>query len=684
MELTQAREACPIGRTNRIGWCFCVFLVLGLPAKAGAQTDLSEASLEQLMNIEVTTVSKKEQKLSRVAAAIFVITQEDIRHSGARNIPDLLRLVPGMDVAQEDANTWAISARGFNDIYANKLLVMIDGRSVYDPAFGGVFWDLQDVPLEDIDRIEVIRGPGGTIWGANAMNGVINIITKRAKATQGGLLQAGSGSRTTAQDLVQYGGPLRRHGFFRVFGQYANENSSTFPSGERAADGWHISHGGFRSDWDLTPKDDLTLEGDFFNSAGGETLTSVFLSLAPPFQATFNDRVFGRGGNILAHWDHRFSDRSDTSVQMYYDGGRRQEYGIHEDRDTFDFDFKNHVAIGSRQDLVWGFGYRVNSFYVRPGYAIAMIPMGSTNSLGNSFVQDEIRLSDSVWLSLGSKFEHNTYTGFEYEPGARLLWSPSDRQAAWAAVSRAIRQPTLEDVDVQVNEAAFPGPDGLVALVSVFGNPHIKSEELLAYEAGYRAQASRRISMDVSAFYNIYDRLRTYEPAQPFLESSPSPPHLVLPEVTENKMHGSTYGAEVSSTLRVSSWWKVSPGYAWLKMNLHPDPGSLDTDSPGVVGCSPRHQFQIRSSMDLPRHWMFDSGLYYVGRLSALSVSNHARVDARLSWRPARSWELSVVGQNLVEPRHLEFNDYNALYQATQIQRSVFGEIRWWFGERSP
>ena len=681
MELTQTRKVRLIGLTNRIWCCFCVFLVLGVPARAASQTDLSEASLEQLMNIEVTTVSKKEQKLSRVAAAIFVITQEDIRRSGARNIPDLLRMVPGVDVAQVDANTWAVSARGFNDIFANKLLVMIDGRSVYDPAFGGVLWDQQDLPLEDIDRIEVIRGPGATIWGANAMNGVINIITKGAQSTQGSLLKAGTGSALTAQDLVQYGGQLRGHGFFRVFGQYANANRLTFPSGEPAADGWHLSHGGFRSDWDLTGKDSLTAEGDFFDSDEGETI-NTFLSLFPPLNATFNDRLFSRGGNLMGRWDHRFSDRSDASVQMYYAGGQRQQYGLHEDRDAFDFDFKNHVALGSRQDVVWGFGYRVTFFDVRPGYATAMIPAKSTPSLLNSFFQDEIRLSDSLWLTLGSKLEHNAYTGFEYEPGVRLLWSPSQRQAAWAAVSRAIRQPTLEDVDVQYNEEAFPGPDGLPALVAVFGNPNFKSEELLAYEAGYRAQIKRHFSTDVSAFYNVYDRLRTYEPSTPYLESGPPSPYLVIPQVTMNEMHGNTYGAELSSTWNVASWWKVSPGYAWLKMNLHADPGSLDTDSPQTVGCSPRHQFQVRSRLDLPRHFELDSNLYYVGQLSILSVPDHTRVDARLGWRPTRSWELSVVGQNLLQPRHLEFNDFGATLHSTLIQRSVFGEIRWWPGAR--
>jgi iron complex outermembrane receptor protein len=634
------------------------------------------------MEIEVTSVAKKEQKLSRVAAAIFVITQEDIRQSGARNVPDLLRMVPGMDVAQMSANTWAISARGFSDAFANKLLVMIDGRSVYDPAFGGVLWDLQDVPLEDIERIEVIRGPGATIWGANAMNGVISIITKNAKATRGSLLKAGSGSETTARGLVQYGGKLRGHGFYRVFGQYSNESSLFLPSGQRGADAWHMPHGGFRWDWDLTGKDSLTLQGDFLDSREGGTVNS-FVSLSPPFQRIFTDPVSARGGDILGHWDHKFSDRSETSVQLYYNRGRRLQYGLHEDSDTFDFDFKHHLAVGSRHDLVWGFGYRFDDSYVRPGYSISMLPPGSTDNLLSSFVQDEVRVSNSLWLTLGSKFEHNSYTGFEYEPSVRLLWSPSDRQAAWAALSRAIRQPTLEDVDIRFNQIAFLGPNGLPTLVSAFGDPHVKSEKLLAYEAGYRAQASRRISADLSAFFNVYDHLRTYEPAPPFLESSPSPLHLVIPQVASDRMHGDTYGAEISSTLSVFTWWKVSPGYAWLKMNLHPDAGSLDTSAPIQVGNSPRHQFQVRSDLDLPHALELDTALYYNGRLPTSGVPSHTRVDLRLAWRPTKSLELSLVGQNLLDPRHLEFVAPGIL-QSTEIPRSVFGEIRWWFKEDSP
>ena len=640
--------------------------------------DLTTVSLQDLMNIKVTSVSKKEEKLSKTAAAVYVITQEDIRRSGALNIPDLLRMVPGMDVAQVDANSWAISSRGFNDLYANKLLVMIDGRSVYDPAFGGVSWDLQNVPLEDIERIEVIRGPGATVWGANAVNGVINIMTKSAKATQRALVTSGAGSETTVRGLAQYGGKVRGNGYYRFFGQYFNDRSMVNSAGNRAADEWHSPNVGFRSDWDLTPRDSLTVEGDAYQSHEGQTVNS-FLSLTPPFVATFNQLTRATGGSVLGRWNHKFSDRSDTSVQAYYDGISRDAFGLHEDRNTLDFQFQHHLALGARQDIVWGLGYRLDSFYIRPSYAVSMNPPSRTDQLFSSFIQDEIRLSDSFWVSLGSKFEHNNYTGFEYEPSVRMLWSRNDREALWGAVSRAIRQPTLEDVDVRVNSRVFPGPGGLLALASTFGDPHFKSEDLLAYELGYRIQPSLRFSVDLSSFCNDYHHLRIVGLADPFLESSPPPLHLVVPTIFSNAMHGDTYGAEISSTFSAFNWWSVSPGYSWLKMNLHAEPGSLASAGYQLAaGDSPQNQFQLRSYGNLPHHLEFDPAVYYVDRLPNQGVASHTRLDLRLGWRPRESVEFSVVGQNLLQPLHFEFGSHG-LTQPAQIRRSVYGEITWRF-----
>ena len=462
------------------------------------------------MNTEVTSVSRKQQKISKVAAAIYVITQDDIRRSGATTIPDLLRMVPGLDVAQVDANSWAISSRGFNDQIADKLLVLIDGRSVYDPSFSGVKWDEQSVPLEDIERIEVIRGPGATVWGANAVNGVINIITKSSKATQGGLVTAGAGS-SEAHGLVQYGGKAGRTGTYRIFGSYDNYNNHANQAGEPAEDAWHLTHGGFRSDWDLTNRDALTVEGDIIAGRERQVLTS-FVSLYPPLIGTYDDSIRPGTGDILGRWTHTFSGRSDTALQVYYSGVNQTSSGVRELWDIFDIDFQHHLAVGSRQDVVCGFEYRHTSDNILPGYAISFNPSSLSQNLSSAFVQDEIRLADSVSLTLGSKFEHNIYTGFEAEPSGRLAWSPTGHQTLWAAVSRAIRQPSRTDEDLRLNVSALPGPGGLDTLVSVFGNPNFKSEELLAYEVGYRVEPIKRVSLDFATFYNVYHDLRTVEP----------------------------------------------------------------------------------------------------------------------------------------------------------------------------
>jgi len=656
--------------------------LVALATTAWAQTlppgDLSTVSLEELMNIRVTSVSRKEQKLSKVAAAIYVITQEDIRRSGATTIPDLLRMVPGLDVAQVDANAWAISSRGFNDQIANKLLVLIDGRSVYDPSFSGVFWDEQNVPLEDIGRIEVIRGPGATVWGANAVNGVINIITKSSKDTQGGLLTAGAGS-SEAHGLIQYGGKMGRKATYRIFGGYDNYNQLVDEVGQPAADGWHLTHGGFRSDWDLSGRDALTVEGDIITGRERQTLTS-FVSLDPPLVGTFSDAIRPGAGDILGRWSHTFSGRSDMALQVYFDGVNRTSSGVRQLWHTFDLDFQHHLALGSRQDVVWGFEYRHTSDNILPGYAISLDPSSRSENLSSAFAQDEFKLADSLRLTIGSKLEHNTYTGFEVEPSVRLAWSPAERQTLWAAVSRAIRQPSRTDVDIRVNVDAFPGPVGVNILVSTFGNPNFKSEELLAYELGYRVEPINRVSLDLATFYNVYQDLRTVEPGAPSFEFTPLPPHVLVPQMFGNGMHGRTYGAEVSADWNVMNRWKLTGSYSWLNMRLQLDPSSLDVSgATAAAGNSPRNQFQVRSYLTLPWGVDFDSSLYYVDRLPALNTPAYARVDARLAWHATESIELSVVGQNLLDERHFEFNDNVEQTDPSQAKRSVYGKISWRF-----
>jgi iron complex outermembrane recepter protein len=656
-------------------------LAVGLSASLGlaqspAVRDLTDISLEDLMNIRVTSVSKKEQKLAKTGAAVFVITQEDIHRSGATNIPDLLRMAPGVDVARLNANRWAISIRGFNGIFANKALVLIDGRTVYLDSSSNVFWDQQDVPLEDIDHIEVIRGPGGTVWGANAVNGVINIITKNAKATQGGLVTAGTGSEETAEGLVQYGGKIGSKGAYRAFGRYFNVNNALASGGQKAADGWHGSHGGFRSDWDLSPRDSLTLQGDLFRAGAGQTITTVF-SNALPLQGTLNDPISDAAGNILGRWNRILKNGSDTSLQVFYDFNHRTDPAkVDETHHKADLDFNHHIALGSRNDVVWGLGYRFEADDIRPGYALQFLPPRSNRSLFSAFIQDEIKLADSVSLTLGSKFEHNALTGFEYEPSAQLVWTPSGRHTVWASAARAIRQPSLVDVGLRLDLAIVPQFNGSFGVPTLLGDPNVQAEQLRDYEAGYRAQLSRRLSLDVTAFASFYRRLVTTEPRAPFFTLTPAPPHLIIPLVFDNLARAQDYGGELTATWEVNSRWRISPGYSLLHMAIVLDPSSQGS-SRSQAGESPKHQFQVRSWLNLRKNMDWDSTLMYVSALSGLAIPSYVRLDTRLGWRLGEFVELSIVGQNLLRARHVEFFD-SAIHR-TEIERSVFGKVTWRF-----
>jgi len=646
-------------------------------AQTATPRDLTQLSLDDLMNVQVTSVSKKEQMLSKAGAAIFVINQEDIRRSGMTNIPDLLRLAPGVDVARLDANRWAISIRGFNNVFADKVLVLIEGRTVYLDSGSNVFWDQLDVPLEDIDHIEVIRGPGGTVWGANAVNGVINIITQNTKSTQGGLVTAGTGSEETG-GLAQYGGKIGSRGAYRVFGRYFNINSALAPSGQNAADGYHGEHGGFRSDWDLSPRDSLTVQGDVCGSEAGQTVTTVF-SNALPLHGTLNDPITNATGNILGRWNRTWTNGSDTSLQVFYDFDHRAAQGqVDETHHKIDLDFNHHIALGPRNDVVWGLGYRFEADDIRPGYAIQFLPPRSNRSLFSTFLQDEIKLANSVSLTLGSKFEHNALTGFEYSPSAQLVWTPSARHTVWASAARAIRQPSLVDVGLQLALAVVPLSGGAFAVPFLFGNPDMKAEQLRDYEAGYRSQLTRRLSLDVTAFGSFYRRLETDEPHAPFFTLNPGPPHLVFPLIFDNLAHAQNYGAELSATWDVTGRWRISPGYSLLRMSITRDPSSQDSSIEQTVGDSPAHQFQVRSWLNLRKNVDWDSTLMYVSALSHLAIPSYVRLDSRLGWRVGESVEISVVGQNLLAPRHLEFLDSNGTNQ-TQVERSVFGKITWRF-----
>ena len=643
-------------------------------AQAPKPPDLTQFSLEDLMNVQVVSVSRKEQPLSKTGASIFVITQDDIHRSGAANIPDVLRMAPGVNVARIDANAWAISIRGFNSRYSDKILVLIDGRSIYSPAFSGVYWDQIDVPLEDIERIEVIRGPGGTVWGANAVNGVINIITMSSKSTQGGLIVAEAGSQESGS-LAQYGGIAGAAGTYRAFGRYSNTDSSVNSASGAAADGWHEFHGGFRADLDLSPQDKLMVQGDVYQSTEGQTLTTV-LAQQLPAVATFNDPITVASGDLQARWSHTLENGSDMSLNVYYNHANRLDQGLVEDSNTFDIDFQHHLALNSRNDVVWGLSYRVTNDKLTSGYDNMWFPPQRTDSLYSAFVRDEIKLAESAWFTVGSKFEHNAYTGFEYEPGAQFVWTPTARQTIWLSASQAIRQPARQDTDIQFDAAIIPLIGGNFGVLQFEGNKNIKAEQLRDYEVGYRAQVTRRLSLAASAFRSYYRHLETSEPATPYFVDAPGPPHFVFPFNIVGAAHARTYGGEIFATWNVTNRWRLSPGYSLLRMNVIQDP--LSESSAAVSGDAPEHQIQIRSSVGLRANLDWDTSLYFVGRVSVEQVPSYTRLDTQIRWRIRRPIEFSVVGQNLLTARHVEFgNTYGVDY--TQVQRSVLGKITWRF-----
>jgi iron complex outermembrane receptor protein len=654
----------------------------GQSSQPGGQRDLSQVPIEDLMNIEVTSVSRKEQKMSQAAAAIFVITQEDIQRSGATNIPDLLRMVPGMDVSQINANTWAVSARGFNDQFSDKLLVLIDGRAVYTPLLGGVNWDTQDVPLEDIDRIEVIRGPGATLWGANAVNGVINVVTKRAADTQGALVTADGGTEGQAQSTVEYGGAIKEKTNYRVFAHYLNYGSLAAVGGGSGEDNWNLLHGGFRADTKISSSDSLTVQGDLYTGQEGATIVHLF-SVVPPVIGNLNVDNQLSGGNILGRWNHTFSSRSDTTFQFYFDNYRRTGPASRETRNTIDFDFSHHWAWGSRQDVVWGGGFRQTWDQDVGTVDEAFNPPDASLHLFTIFAQDAIALlPDRLFLTVGTKVENSYFTGFDVEPSVRLAWTPSNWMTLWSAVSRAERSPTQRDTGLNAAIALFPDPAGSSTPVEViiFGNPKFISEHVLAYEAGFRAQPSARISLDVSTFFNRYDHLQSQEPGPEVFEPTPAPARFVIPMTFGNLMHGATEGAELSVNLKLTDRWTLSPGYAFLEMHLHTAPSSLDTTSVAEdQGASPQHQAQLRSHMELSHGLSWDASAYFVSELPVQGVAAYTRIDTQLKWKFAERAEFSLVGQDLLHNDHLESMDEFTIVNSSLIKRRGYAKVTWRF-----
>ncbi len=618
------------------------FALVGLPSAAFAQTEpsgtqateLSDLSLEQLSDIQVTSVSRSAQSVGEAPAAIYVITSDDMVRAGTRSIPGALRLAPNLQVARIDAASYGITARGFNQSSgtANKLLVLIDGRIVYTPLYSGVFWDEQNTIIEDLDRIEVISGPGGTLWGSNAVNGVINIVSRDAHETTGWLATGGASDSSQALAL-RFGSRFGDAGAFRVYGLGLT----------RAVDEpteWRNYQGGFRVDWGDASQT-LTLQGDAF---GGD-----------------QDQLTGQiadttisGANVLARWTRRFSDASSFQVQAYVDRTERSvSSGISADIDSAAIDAQYNFALGDTHNVVIGAGARVTSDTFVPGPGTAFLDPGEeTLQTYNVYAQDTIALSSSVNLIAGLKLEDNSYTGLEYMPSLRLAWRPDDSSLVWAAISRAVRTPSRFD-----RELMNPG--------LIEGGPDFVSEEVVAYELGYRAQPNDRFWYSLSAYYNVYENLRTLEATTAF----------VFPLEIRNGMHGETYGLEAWGSYAVTDWWRLNAGVTFLEKELALDSSSADVLGVGFAGNDPDLQASMRSLMDIGDRTQFDLAVRYVDDLPDPAVPSYVGVDARIGYRLTEHWELAIAGYNLLDEGHVEF--VNPSLPARESSRSFFVSARW-------
>jgi iron complex outermembrane receptor protein len=631
-------------------------------AAAAEPGSLADLSIEELAQIEVTSVSRQPELLLETPSAIQVVTGDQIRRSGVVNIPEALRLATNLNVARQNAHEWIISARGFSSDVGNKLLVMMDGRTVYTPLFSGVFWDRQDYLLADIDQIEVISGPGGTLWGANAVNGVINILTKSAADTQGLYVEGGGGHLMQAFAGARYGGKLGTGTHYRVYGKYFQQGDHELSDGSGGRDDWAMGQGGFRVDSDLSGTDALTVQGDLYKNreqlfAGGRSETW--------------------GGNILGRWTRRFSDDSDMTLQLYYDrtdlslpvaATAANPAGTFGDElDTVDVDFQHRFALGGSHNVIWGLGYRWTHDDVDNSPGLAFSDGNLTQSLFSGFVQDEFALvDDRVYLTVGTKLEHTDYTGLEVEPSARLQWNITERHMLWSAVSRAVRTPSRFDRDL-----FLPAPPPFTGFPLLAGSDDFESETLVAYELGFRSQIGSSIAGSLSFFYNDYDEIRSTGLTVP----------TILPFVFENNLEGETYGLELNLNWQVLDWWQLRAGYNFIEEELRVKSGSFDLNNALNETTDPKNQYSVRSSMDLPHNVELDAGFRWVDRLPAHDVAtlvyvpSYGELDVRLAWRPTDSLEFSVTGQNLLHDSHQEFGLPGPSQE--EIERNVFARIVW-------
>ncbi len=627
-----------------------VFLCLSTGRPVWAQqiaesTRLKKLTLEQLLEIEVTTASRKPQPFSSAAAAVAVLTSERIRRSGAVTIPDVLRLAAGMHVIRSDGRSWGVSARGLNLNTANKLQVLMDGRILYTPLFGGVFWDVQDYVLQDIDRIEVTRGPGATLWGGNAVNGVVNIQTLSAQDTQGGLIEAGGGNEENAFVTARYGNKIGDATYYRGYFKFFDRDGLVFANGQDAQDDWQMGRGGFRMDSDITQTSTFTIQGDVYRG-----------------EETFPDRKDGivSGGNLLGHWHRLYKGNSDLQLLVYYDrSDRKIPLQFQEKRNTFDVDLQHRFQPIARHDFVWGFNYRASADQTEDIGTIQFVPDDRTIHHFSGFIQDDISLiPEKLVIVAGTKIEDNTFSGIEVQPNFRIAWMPHSNQTLWGAVSRAVRVPSRLDTDIRF----FPLP-GLLALK---GNSDFKPEEVIAVEGGYRTSLHQGLYMDFTLFHNSYDSLIT-------LEAGASGEAAMI----GNGMNAGITGGTVAVNFEPLPWMRSISSVTLLHKELELDPGSRDTSNASGEGNDPDYYWALHLMMDPIKDFQADVVLRSSGELPSPVVPGYVTMDFRLAWLVTEKLEFSITAQNLFHESHPEFG--NPAPTRKEVERGVYGKVTCFF-----
>lgn len=637
-----------------------------------AVSRLKQMSLDELMNVDVTSVSRTAEPYQDAAAALTVVTDEHIRRSGATTVPEALRWVPGLHVARQNSNAWTVSSRGFSSVSSEKLLVLSDTRSIYTPLFSGVFWDVQDHLMADIERIEVIRGPGAALWGSNAVNGVINITTKHAADTHGTLLETSTGTEDRAIVAARHGGETSGGLHYRVFGKYS-ERDETFHAAD-SSDDWRLGHLGFRADWAPTPQDEFTLQGGLYRGDIGQLTPAVTIINRPGPTRNLRTRV--SGGNILGRWRRYLSENSDLQFRAYYDRTHRNDPSFTDDLDTVDLDVQHRFSPAEQHEFIWGLNHRYTSNRNTGKGIFAVRPASSQDRLFSLFVQDKIVWHDAWHVTVGTKAEHNAFSGFELQPSARAAWDIAANHTVWAAVSRAARIPTRLERDIFI-DASDPADDPVVRLL---GNDDFDAEELLAYELGYRWRVSEFFHVDLALFDNRYDGLASLELGDPFQD--PADGRTIIPILNRNLTDGRARGAETLVTFSPFERWRLSATYSYLDLRL--SPSGLDVNRGRFYeGATPRHQFALGSYLTLSGSFEFDVHFRSLSAIRSLpeietgeGLPGYSELDLRISWQASPGMVISVVGQNLLHDHHLEFG---APAARGEIERAVYTKIAWEF-----